>query len=1151
MLTHPFTYLKYYSSAIILVFLFSLQNAAIAGDTIEVQTFTFGSPQHDTFLFPPDSIQFEKVLMYYTLKCNPAQNPACGEWDYLTYTFLYHHTGLYDSLLKSHPNFILGGMSPDSINLAFQPAWQFKPYFEYHIIYTDTLSQIAVQSGSGSSSMMAPFAGNKQQAKTYFLYKASDLQAAGLTAGNITNLQLQIATTGSNLNHLSIHMTNSTLDSVYAGMPSPTNLTEVYNQNTSFAQVGWRTFDFTTPFNWDGNSNILVQWCFDNPAGGTATLVTDTSVNYAANLEFSGREYALSFHDEDHVDVPDSVFSTIDSAITIEFWQYGDPNLQPQSDAIFEGLDSAGNRVVNAHLPWGNSRVYWDAGNSGSTYDRIDQAANPADFMGQWNHWAFTKDVASGLMKIYLNGQLWHSGTGKSLSMAGIKKFTIGSGANLNMFYDGMIDEFRIWDKVLSQNEIQTWMNKKLDNNHPEWASLRAYYPFNDGISNCAADFSDNAFLANLYGAPEWVHIQSCDQFISDASGSGYSRPNTIFEKNTYTSSIDSTLMIDSIQQNQWMVVLFDDTSQPTLATDTLWAWPSWYRYSYDNAGQIIDSSIGGLDSTIYHIDHFYYDPPFEIIPRYELGRFITPYGINLSLGDGFTWVYDVSDFRTLLADSVELSAGNWQELMDMKFLMIKGTPPRNVKDIRNVWSGGHAYNAAIENEFLYPKTFDIPADVSQARLRINITGHGFGGNLNCSEFCPRVNTVKVNNQFFALQNMWRDDCDLNPVFPQGGTWIYDRANWCPGAEVRPYFYEISNKITPGDSVSVDFDMQPGYVWNGQGSQPYYRIDAQLVTYGAPNFQNDAAISDIIAPNDADFWKRYNPICNNAVIKIKNTGSNPLTSLDIAYGPQGGDQANYHWTGNLDFLEESTIDLPAASWGSWTGPDIFEASISNPNGQTDDYADNNTMHTNFQRTPLYENEMVFWLRTNASGFETSYQLKDINGNIIYSRSNCSNNTIYKDTFQLADGCYTLTIFDSGEDGLYFFANNDGSGYAKLRKTSGAMIKNFKADFGSKISQQFTVGFPLGVELNQWESFMELYPNPSSGIFQCDINLNQPDDINLYLTDLMGRIIEHKKLRQFSHGVIPIDMSERASGVYLVIVQAGSGIMTKKLIVQHE
>ena len=91
-------------------------------------------------------------------------------------------------------------------------------------------------------------------------------------------------------------------------------------------------------------------------------------------------------------------------------WVHGDAAKLPANTYFVEGFNALDERQVNVHLPWSNSRVYWDCGNDGTGYDRIDQAANAADFEGQWNHWAFVKNATTGSMKIYLNGTLWHSG---------------------------------------------------------------------------------------------------------------------------------------------------------------------------------------------------------------------------------------------------------------------------------------------------------------------------------------------------------------------------------------------------------------------------------------------------------------------------------------------------------------------------------------------------------------------------------------------------------------------------------------------------------------------------------------------------------------------------------------------------------------------
>ena len=60
------------------------QSYAGPGDTTIVQAFTYGSPQNAKFLFPPETKSYEKILMYYNLKCNPNQNPS-----YAVLTFLH------------------------------------------------------------------------------------------------------------------------------------------------------------------------------------------------------------------------------------------------------------------------------------------------------------------------------------------------------------------------------------------------------------------------------------------------------------------------------------------------------------------------------------------------------------------------------------------------------------------------------------------------------------------------------------------------------------------------------------------------------------------------------------------------------------------------------------------------------------------------------------------------------------------------------------------------------------------------------------------------------------------------------------------------------------------------------------------------------
>src|SRR5687768_17504993 len=78
---------------------------SFAQDTTWVQTYTFDTivSRRAEFQFPAslDTKRFEKVLMYYKLKCSPLttwDNYNCGEWDYLAYTRIFEHTGIMDSV---------------------------------------------------------------------------------------------------------------------------------------------------------------------------------------------------------------------------------------------------------------------------------------------------------------------------------------------------------------------------------------------------------------------------------------------------------------------------------------------------------------------------------------------------------------------------------------------------------------------------------------------------------------------------------------------------------------------------------------------------------------------------------------------------------------------------------------------------------------------------------------------------------------------------------------------------------------------------------------------------------------------------------------------------------------------------------------------
>ena len=268
--------------------------------------------------------------------------------------------------------------------------------------------------------------------------------------------------------------------------------------------------DYTIP------TGELIWYKFDNT--GTSSTAVDSSGNdydgAVADATWTTEGYvdgALIF-DRDlasSVEAPFEAFTSVTTQITIALWQFGNPQSQPMDDNLFEATrdysNSPGIRVLNAHLPWSNAIVYWDAGNPNDVYsdevfrecDRIEKEAEFDDYAGQWNHWTFTKNCdandGAGDMKIYLNGFLWHSGYDVNVPLTGtINNFVIGSGFDAS--YSGTIDDFRVYDYELSQEEISYLAT---------FATTAGYYPLQQRTANIyedeIIDLKDYAKLADYW----------------------------------------------------------------------------------------------------------------------------------------------------------------------------------------------------------------------------------------------------------------------------------------------------------------------------------------------------------------------------------------------------------------------------------------------------------------------------------------------------------------------------------------------------------------------------------------------------------------------------------------------------------------------------
>ena len=629
----------------------------------------------------------------------------------------------------------------------------------------------------------------------------------------------------------------------------------------------------------------------------------------------------------------------------------------------------------------------------------------------------------------------------------------------------------------------------------------------------------------------------------------------------TYTIVFDSINGLDTIYNDTLVLIEFNDLSDPWAATDTSIVFDAnFFLYYFDSEGAIIDSNWVGGDLSIQLSTTDTYNV-YEVIDEYELGRAITPYGTYMNPANGgygtngydlnweHTFVFDITDYQHLLVDSVEIDAfysgwtSGFSATLDFEF--IEGTPPREVIRLRNVYkNGASSYSYSSSNDFETNQMplvqVDILENAEEVKLKFVPSGHGESG-----EFTPGVYyDLLVNNQSAGSNQMWKDDCGFNAIWPQGGTWIFDRANWCPGEAVPQFNHEITSFIDFGVSNSFDINFTNYNPSNGAS----YSCAIQLFEYKKSPFMFDVEMVDIITPSNHDMHSRINPSCGKPIIEIRNGGTETLTSAIIKYKMKGGTEHEYEWNGNLDYRKTTRVSLPTPSWDGVAN--IFEVEVTAPNGESDQETLNNTMVSNFELTPVYDNEFRVYLKTNNYGSESLWTITNTENEVVASRTNCSNDTYHIDTVSLGNGCHTFTLEDTGGDGLDFWWSNaqTGTGQIKFQNLANpGFIKTFEPDFGSKIIHNFMIGYPMNIEEESTRIF-NIYPNPTTGQIQVELTENnQP--FNIQLCNILGEAVWNENIKVHTSQKT-FDISDQPNGVYLLKMQVGDKKITEKIILNR-
>ncbi len=1135
---------------------------AKAQDTTWVQTYTFDTivTRRATFEFPAslEGKRFEKVLMYYKLKCSPLttwDQYDCGEWDYLTYTRIFDHTGVWDSVRVDGMRYRLNTQAPASVNYFNQPYFD-KRWKQVSEITPNSVTQHAVPGTAAASVALA--ANGTNGTVLQWIIPAADLSASGATTGNIQGLELSFLNAIASLEGVKIRIKNTALTTLTAW--ETTGFTTVFDNNLSGIASGNNAVYFSTPYNWDGASNIVVEITVSD-ANAAASLLAVNGQESGVNGSVSTYNNLNGVFRTTAADYAEVNLSNVDLGgdVTIMFWAKGNGAIGTNT-SILEAVDSLNRRIFNIHMPWSDNTVYFDAGSENGSYDRISKVTNASD-MENWHHWAFVKKTSTGQMFIYRDGVQWHVGNGLNRPVGKVARFFLGSNWNQEYQYKGDIDEFSVWTSALPVATIAAWKDKKIDGSHPNYSALQVCYDFDDVTAMTDRSGHDRLGMCSA----DNMVVRSAYPVSGRVSGSV--RPAVSVIQGTMNAATTDSVLVTEFPNPK---VLFEyepsDNSFHIINNEVVYLEGT--IDTLNVAGTVITSEPSGFDESITNSEITYYEPPFELLKDVEIGRYITPYGIGFSLGSqGFTWIYDVTDYQKYLKGMVDLAAHNTQELIDLKFAFIEGTPPRDVHNVEPIWENWRSYNYGnlTDNVELAPTDIELSDTSSMFKIKTRFTGHGHNGNNVCCEWYPNDHKIIIDGVQRFSWNIWQpNECGENPNISQGGTWPYAREGWCPGDMVKEYDHEITSFVTPGDTVTIDYAIS-----DITGSDPgsaggNYVAALDLVSYSAPNFQHDAAVVDVLNPNSWEYYSKFNPTCSNPRVMIQNTGAQPLTSCVIRCWVTHGNWQEFEWSGNLGFLEKELVEIPITNPTFWYGTALdandqatFNVDIYNVQGNPslDEYANNNLMKVKFKAVEMIEGPFYVWFNTNNKANENKWKLIDANGATIFERTALTNTTDYKDTFDLAPGCYSIILEDSDHDGIGFWYSSqtegETSGQFRLRKVGGGSIESFPADFGKFHRYDFSVGFTLGSDENgDIDENLVIAPNPATENVRAEFNGNLGNKVTIQLLDANGRVLKSEEVKPQGTLVgTDISVADLHSGLYFIRFTGNEGMKTAQFIKQ--
>ncbi len=229
-------------------------------------------------------------------------------------------------------------------------------------------------------------------------------------------------------------------------------------------------------------SGLVSYYKFNEGAGSTATNFTgglngnlQNSPSWVASPVMHSANALNLDGVNDQVILP----KIVNSDFTVEYW------MKTTQTAMGGGQWYSGNGIVDAEMPggtndWGTALLANKLAFGLGLPDLTIISTTPVN-TGNWVHVAASWKQSTGEMKLYINGLQEATAFGSTNLRTAPSRIVLGALQTNLQYYNGSIDELRIWNEVRTPAQVLANMNKELVPS--DETTLAASYNFNQGLA--------------------------------------------------------------------------------------------------------------------------------------------------------------------------------------------------------------------------------------------------------------------------------------------------------------------------------------------------------------------------------------------------------------------------------------------------------------------------------------------------------------------------------------------------------------------------------------------------------------------------------------------------------------------------------------------